>query len=496
MIRNIYQNIISNQEVRGNLITLKEKLKEDIANKQAFLYELNGDYTVLYALLQNVDAKVRKNIALIMGELAIPEFLTPLYEAYEKEDKLFVKSEYLTALRHFDYLPLVEKFKERLDYLTTNTFEEASLKHINEETRILTSMLLAIEKPCMHLFTGYEETSDLILLTNRNHKNITLEQIHEGKAKEFNAGVIVRTNNLREILDIRTYSDLLFRLTYMGNVQNEPKAIAKALCEWDLLSFLNARHKGCSPYYFRIEVKSKMTLDKKSSFTKKIASELESISKRQLINSTSHYELEIRLVENKEGLYNVLIKLYTLKDERFHYRKNTVAASIAPSQAALIAALAKDYLKEDAQVLDPFCGVGTMLIERHKLVSANPMYGIDSFGPAIDKAIENTALDQTLIHYINRDFFDFRHEYLFDEIFTNMPTGNGRKTEEEMELLYNKFFDKALEVLKDEGILVIYTRDKACLIKGVHRRKEYSVLQMHEISKKEDAYLYILQINK
>ena len=30
----------------------------------------------------------------------------------------------------------------------------------------------------------------------------------------------------------------------------------------------------------------------------------------------------------------------------------------------MIVALAEPYLKENAQILDPFCGVGTMLIER------------------------------------------------------------------------------------------------------------------------------------
>ena len=39
--------------------------------------------------------------------------------------------------------------------------------------------------------------------------------------------------------------------------------------------------------------------------------------------------------------------------------------------------LAKPYLKEDAAVLDPFCGVGTMLIERNKVLPARSLYGID-----------------------------------------------------------------------------------------------------------------------
>ena len=61
-----------------------------------------------------------------------------------------------------------------------------------------------------------------------------------------------------------------------------------------------------------------------------------------------------------------------------------------------LAKLAQPYLKANAQVLDPFCGVGTMLIERNKLAPANPMYGIDIFGEAIDKAME-LYYDQKII---------------------------------------------------------------------------------------------------
>jgi tRNA G10 N-methylase Trm11 len=239
-----------------------------------------------------------------------------------------------------------------------------------------------------------------------------------------------------------------------------------------------------------------MPLDKKSTFAKKLGSEIERLSERALINSTSNYELEIRLIENKEGLFNVLIKLYTIEDERFKYRKGAVAASITPVNAALVAALSKEYLKDGGQVLDPFCGVGTMLIERNKLVPARPMYGLDTFGEAIDKAIVNAKIDDTVIHFINRDFFDFKHDYLFDEIMTNMPAQIGRKTAGEIEYLYHQFFEKALEVLKDEAIIVMYTRNREWVIENVSNKKEYTVLKEYEISRKEEAYVYIIQVRK
>lgn len=495
MIKKIYNQVIKGQEVRKNLIELRKELK-DYNNQRAFLYELEGDYAVLYKLLQDEDAKVRKNIALIMGQLAVPEFMHKLYEAYTNEEKLFVKSDYLTAISYFDYRPLLQEFKTRLDYLTENTFEDTSIKHIQEEIRILTEMMLRIEVPETHEFKGYKVLSDIILLTNREHQQVTLEQIHSGKAKVFNAGVVVRTDNLGEILKIRTYTELLFRLPSVGSVDNTPQAAAEAIYQGGLLEFLSDRHEGEVPYYFRIELKSKLPLDKKSAFTKKMAAELERVSNRKLINSTSSYEVEIRLIENKEGMLNVLLKLYTIKDNRFQYRVNTVAASIAPVNAALVATLAQDYLKKGAEVLDPFCGVGTMLIERNKIVKAGHMYGVDIFGEAIGKAMENAERDRTDIYFINRDTFDFTHKYQFDEIFTNMPTRGGRKTSEDMEMLYNRFFVKALELLKEEAIIVMYTRDADLVNWAIRNRKEYTVLKQYEISKKEEAYVYIIGVQK
>ena len=495
MLRENFERIKNGEEVRKNLIELKAALKDD-SNKMALSYYLAGEYDIFYRLLEDEDAKIRKNVALIMGALGVQAFLKPLYNAYEKEEKLFVKADYLAALRQLDYREILTQLKDRLDFLVKETFEETSMKHINEEKKLLTNMILDIEGTQKHTFTGYDVLSDLILLTNRDHKEITLNQIKNGVAKTFNAGVVVRTRDLREILAIRTYSEILFRLKGALTVASDPMKAAETLWESGLLDFLNVRHKEKAPYYFRLEIKTKMPLSEKSQFARKLAMHLEQVSKRNLINSTSNYEVELRLIENKEGAFNVLIKIYTIPDERFSYRKHAVAASIQPVQAALIAELAKPYLKENAQVLDPFCGVGTMLIERNKLVSATPMYGIDNFGEAIDKAIENSRRDHTVINFINRDFFDFKHNYLFDEIFTNMPVRSGRKTEEEIELLYSRFFNKALEVLKDEAVMVLYTRDKELVLKGVAQHSAYHIQQNIAISKKEGAYLFMIKVQQ
>lgn len=66
--------------------------------------------------------------------------------------------------------------------------------------------------------------------------------------------------------------------------------------------------------------------------------------------------------------------------------------------------MSEKYLEKYAQVLDPFCGVGTLLIERNKLVRTRTMYGIDIFGEAIEGGRQNAVLAGVGINYICRNF--------------------------------------------------------------------------------------------
>ena len=168
-----------------------------------------------------------------------------------------------------------------------------------------------------------------------------------------------------------------------------------------------------------------------------------------------------------------------------------VAASIKPEQAALIARLAKPYMIKQAQVLDPFCGVGTMLIERDKACRTNVMYGIDIFGEAIAKAHENTALAKKEVYYINRDFFEFRHSYLFDEIFTNMPE-RGKRSRTEQDEFYAAFFEKAKEVLEKQGRIIMYSNEKNYVKKQLRLHKEFTLLREFPMDEKDNYYLFVI----
>jgi 23S rRNA G2445 N2-methylase RlmL len=157
--------------------------------------------------------------------------------------------------------------------------------------------------------------------------------------------------------------------------------------------------------------------------------------------------------------------------------------------------LSAPYLKENAQIMDPFCGVGTMLVERDIRVPAREIYATDIFGDAIIGARENAALAGEEIHFIHRDFFDFRHDYKFDEMITNMPV-RGKRTREELDRLYADFFEKALTLLEREAVLVLYTGEAGFVKKQIRLHRELSLLQEHCMQKKNGFYLFIIGVKQ
>lgn len=201
----------------------------------------------------------------------------------------------------------------------------------------------------------------------------------------------------------------------------------------------------------------------------------------------------MRLIETKEGGFYPLLKLYTLPEKRFSYRKNHVAASIRPVQAALMMELARPYLKEEARVLDPFCGVGTMLLERNYLLHADTLYGVDLYGEAIQGARENAQIAKVPIHFIHRDFFTFTHEYPFDEIVTNLPVKGKNCTGHELDFLYRKFFDQAETLLKPGGRLFLYSHDKSFVKKQLREHKSMKLLKEWQMNDREDSWFYGIQ---
>ena len=337
MVKELWEQVQNGQEERQNLSKIRQVIKNN-GERRKLSALVEGKENVLIGLLQSEDAKTRKNAALLMGDLRNPPFLAPLWEAYQEEEQRFVKSSYLSAMESFDYRNYLDALKERLAELKDETVTEENQKHVMEELRKLSFLILHIEGVSAHRFTGWNEAYDVFLITNRNFRELTRDELTalepSAKTKLLGAGVMARVANLNWIREIRTYQELLFVVRGMESSEMEPEQIAKTIADSPLLAFLAKSHEGKAPYYFRLELKSKMDLGQKSVFLKKVSARIEALSDRKLVNTTENYEFELRLIENKLGKCNIMIKLFTLKDMRFTYRRDVIPTSIRPVNAA------------------------------------------------------------------------------------------------------------------------------------------------------------------
>ncbi len=503
MLEKYYREIEQNKNVRENLSLIRGEIKAQ--DELAHFFLLAGDGALLIKLLRGEDPKTRKNAALLLGDMGLAGAAEALWDAYCREETLFVRSAYLTALGKLEVSEYTERYEKRLAELAGAEPSDEERKHVTEEIRALEKNITALRGIRHHTFTGFREKRRLLLSVSREQREAVFAELSEKLHCEGSAhplGVLVQARDIKPFAKLRTYRELLFPIrsagekseafAHTGEIGGTPAQLAEALWESDLPQALSESHRETEPFCFRLEIRGRLTPDEKGKLARKICVCLERISGRSLVNSVGDYELEIRLVQTKDGGYLPFYKLFTWKTQRFSYRKHAIASSVHPATAAAMMQLAKPYLKERAQILDPFCGVGTMLIERDLCVPAGDKYGIDLFGDAVLMARENASAAGEQIHFINRDYFDFRHAYLFDEIVTNMPV-RGKKTKEEMDVLYGRFFEKSEEILRRGAMLVLFSGEEGFIKKQLRLRGEYRLLQEHCIRKKDHFCLYIIQ---
>lgn len=491
MVKEYYEKICEGEQVRANLISLKEQIRDE-KERRAFAYLLGGDFGKLCRLLKHEDPKVRRNAALILGKMESEDLLPVLFDAYQKEETRFIRADYLRAMAEMDYAPLLERLEKKLEELRRIKPQPEEEKHLSEEIRILQAMVMKYQEKSRHKFTGYHETPEMILVTNRCQREATARQIQGGRTAMLAGGIRVKGVEIGEILPIRTWSELLFPVDTPSLPVQEPEKTGRALAA-AVLEKLGGLHREGGAFLFRIELKGAMEANKKGGYIRKIADAVERASAGALINSVEDYEAEIRLLQRRDGAFAPMLKLYTIPSGRFAYRREVVASSIAPVNAALTAELARPYLKEGAQVLDPFCGVGTMLIERSRAVAAGSMYGVDIFGEAIEKARLNTGRSGCRVNYINKDFFEFEHEYLFDEIITDMPQATPAKPKPEIRKLYQDFFEKARRLLKEEAVMVLYSTEPSFVTEGTGRGGAFQIEEKFLINEKNGTTVFVIR---
>ena len=111
MLEKIFDELTASIEVRENLFTLRQLLRDDRSHE--LLSEIDEDRKdILLDKLSDPDAKARRNAALVIGELKDNSLVSELVYSYKHEEKLSrtqeLNSVKLQALKELGYTTITE----------------------------------------------------------------------------------------------------------------------------------------------------------------------------------------------------------------------------------------------------------------------------------------------------------------------------------------------------------------------------------------------------
>lgn len=505
--KSIHAALISqeNDKLKDLLLELKFVLKDDKASDrsaESLIKEYCFEMGDIPAILSHPDVKVRQFGAYCVAGLFDEAAADDLAGAYLKEDVEYNKEHFVKALSLIKSFKCPESLYARMDELLgllkgSRTDEH---KHYVKEVRLLLGLLRS--DAGRRAFTGHKLKSEIILTTNRNFREVTMSEVKGFPKKTFNAGVMVMCDDITAIENIRTFEEMLFvppfdeeEFAAIGSDREVAGRYVREILKPYILERMKVRKDAKKlPVSFRIDIKGETVQNKETELQRFLSEVVEEESGFELINIRNDFDIQIRFVTRKTGVLKPLVKFFVPGDKRFDYKTVDIAAGIKPYLAALICRLCAQYLSEDARVLDPFCGAGTLLVERDRLLRTGFLFGSDIFPTACACAEKNLALaglsDRSKI--INKDFMSLEHKELFNELITDLPFETEKKTVSELEKIFVAFFDRVDKLLEKGSYMFVYTRNAALFKKQIVRHG-ITMIKCLEISKREGAYLFILR---
>lgn len=423
------------------------------------------------AALCHESPKLRRNAARLIGAFSRSEGDAELVaERLKVEETRFVRPSLLLALGSIGG----EKAEAALNaYSPAPPADESEKKHYEEEVEALKLARAACMKHEKHGFTGLDREYEIELAAPDRlamQLQMELEQLDIAAYDERRASLKVKTADYTGLFNARCFSEALFTVGTLEKLTAE--AAAKAFAAF-VPEFMQKTHAGEPPYRYRIEIRS----DKKAegdttAFKRALRDELDDGG--LLINSPADYETELRIEDFPYGA-RLYLKLFTVRDERFAYRKQSIPASMNPATAAAVLRFAEDYLTVNARVIDPCCGSGTLLIERGLLSPCDSLTGVDIAHKAIDAARMNS--DSAALKYgikqakfICNDILRFEVKRPYDELICNLPFGNRVGDHSSCEKLYTGLLDKLPKLLRTGGTAILYTMEFTLLKKLIRER--------------------------
>lgn len=422
----------------------------------------------LAAFLSDTDAKTRKNAAILLGALDNRAYVPHLIDALERETQQFVRPSIVLAL---GALGGAKAKKALLDLpipsdggkharAMRDAIQKAGSRLIPAKNRAFT----ALPKPMELLLAPVSGLMDTLIREGRD-KGIPLR--HKG------GYATIETADYAALFRLRCFYEVLIPIA--NAVPLNPRAFASMLRERKVYDLLNAMHDGAGPFALRLELKAK-GLDR-AAFASAFFSQLDG---ERFINAPSSYDVELRAVQ-KNGTAALYLRLYTYPDPRFSYRSGAVAASMHPAAAAAILYAHRDRMKPDHTVLDPFCGAGTLLIERAQIMDAARLTGIDISPEACRIARANSKNAGLPIRVYNRDSRGFSNKDRVQEIICNLPFGHRVGSHADNRKLYDDSLSQWKDLLHRDGFVLAITNDKK-LFTSLAKRHGFRIVRRSRFS--------------
>ncbi len=266
------------------------------------------------------------------------------------------------------------------------------------------------------------------------------------------------------LLDLHTTEDVFYTLAHIKGLrrgQDALRVLHSATVNSDLTQALatwRRTHSGARPRTWRVVSQMTGSYDfRRVDAGEAVVSALKHIMPHGMHKVKDDADVEVWLWL---GGGDVLIGLRLSDANMRHrsYKREHLPASLRPTVAAAMSWLARPT-PEDI-VLDPFCGAGTILIERALLAPVSREVGGDMRSEAITMARRNARAADVAVSW---HVWDAQALPLDDasvtRVITNLPFGKQIDTPEGNERLYTAVMRQFSRVLQADGLLVTLTSE-------------------------------------